>query len=134
MGVLQKDLEEVRERFKNDLFALTMGAQIEKVDDGYAMCSLILEERHQNAAGTVMGGAIFTLADFAFGVAANWNKPPTVSLSSQISYLNIARGTALVAEARLVKEGRTTCYYNIEVRDDLDNLVAVVTCNGFIKR
>ncbi len=126
-------LEQVSERFKQDRFAKDMGAKVEKVDDGYALCSLEILPKHLNAAGTVMGGAIFTLADFAFAVAANWNRPLTVSLSSSITFLGVARGKRLLAEARLIKDGRTTCYYTIDMLDDAGNLVAVVTINGFKK-
>lgn len=80
-----------------------------------------------------MGGAIFTLADFTFAVASNWNKPLNVSTTSQITYLGTAKGTRLVAEARKVKEGRSTCYYLVDVCDDLGNPVAHVTASGFIK-
>ena len=62
-------LEEVRERFSQDRFATVNGAVIEAVGEGYAKCSIILNETHRNALGAVMGGAIFTLADFAFAVA-----------------------------------------------------------------
>ena len=89
--------------------------------------------KYLNAAGTVMGGAIFTLADFAFAVASNWNKPLHVSTTSQITYLGVARGARLIAEARKVKEGRNTCYYLVEVKDDLGNEVAHVTASGFSK-
>jgi len=37
-----------------------------------AICSLTLEAKHKNALGAVMGGVYFTLADFAFAVASNW--------------------------------------------------------------
>ena len=78
-----------------------------------------------------MGGAIFTLADFAFAIASNWNKPTCVSLTSQITYLGRAKGTKLIAEASKVKEGRTTSYYLVEVKDNLGNQVAHVTSSGF---
>ena len=80
-----------------------------------------------------MGGAIFTLADFAFAVASNWNKPLHVSTTSQITYLGVARGSRLIAQAHRVKEGRSTCYYLVEVTDDLGNAVAHVTASGFSK-
>ena len=94
---------------------------------------LEIQPHHLNAAGTVMGGAIFTLADFAFAVASNWNKPLHVSTTSQITYLGVARGARLIAEARKVKEGRNTCYYLVEVKDDLGNEVAHVTASGISK-
>ena len=64
-----QELEQIREFFAKDRFATDNGATIEEVDDGYAKCSLEIQPHHLNAANTVMGGAIFTLADFAFAVA-----------------------------------------------------------------
>ena len=78
-----------------------------------------------------MGGAIFTLADFAFAVAANWNQNPPVSLEASISFLGKAKGECLIAEAKRIKQGKRTCYYAIEVRDELQNQVAYMTSNGF---
>ncbi len=129
--VKEEVLEKVRKRFENDRFAMDNGAVIEAVGEGYARCVMSLDEHHYNAVGSVMGGAIFTLADFAFAVASNWNKKPCVSLTAQITYLGRAKGKKLIAEAEKVKEGRTTCYYLIEVADELGNKVAHVTSNGF---
>ena len=129
----EETLKQVSERFKEDHFATHIGCKIEKVEDGYAVCSLKLDERHLNAAGTVMGGVIFTLADFTFAVAANWNRVLTVSQSSSISFLGVAKGTRLLAEARLVKEGRTISYYSVDLIDDWGNIVAIATINGFKK-
>ncbi len=126
-------LEQVQDRFAEDRFATENGAVIEAVEDGYARCTMPITPKHLNAAGTVMGGAIFTLADFAFAVAANWNQGLRVSLSSQITFLGVAKGTTLIADARRIKEGRSSCYYQVEVKDDLGNMVAHVTANGFCK-
>lgn len=124
-------LSDVRERFSQDRFATVNGAVIEEVDDGYAKCSMQLQASHRNALGAVMGGAIFTLADFAFAVAANWNQNPQVSLDASISFLGKAKGECLIAEAKRIKQGKRTCYYAIEVRDELQNQVAYMTSNGF---
>ena len=126
-------LADVRVRFAHDRFATENGAVIEEVREGYARCSMDIAPRHLNAAGGVMGGAIFTLADFAFAVAANWNQPLHVSLSSQITYLGTAKGKRLTAQARMVMEGRSTCFYMVDVTDDLGNPVAQVTVSGFVK-
>lgn len=129
-----QELEQIRKIFANDRFATDNGAVIDEVDDGYAKCSLEIQQNHLNAMGTVMGGAIFTLADFAFAVAANWNKLLNVSTTSQITYLGAAKGKRLIAEAHKVKEGRSTCYYLVNVTDELGNMVAHVTSSGFSKR
>lgn len=124
-------LDEVRERFSHDRFATANGAVIDAIGEGYAKCSIELNDTHRNALGAVMGGAIFTLADFAFAVASNWNKNPQVSLNASISFLGKAKGGRLIAEAQKIKEGRKTCYYEVMIRDELGNQVAHMTSNGF---
>lgn len=124
-------LDEVREKFSHDRFATVNGAVIDEIGEGYAKCSMELNDTHRNALGAVMGGAIFTLADFAFAVASNWNKNPQVSLNASISFLGKAKGQKLIAEAHKIKEGRKTCYYEVTVSDELGNQVAHMTSNGF---
>ncbi len=127
------DLRKIRETFAKDRFATENGAIIEEVREHYARCSIELTERHYNAAGGVMGGVHFVLADFAFAVATNWNGMGVVSLSSTISYLGAVKGKKLIAEAECVKEGRSTVYYRVNVTDDLENRIAEVGINGFRK-
>ena len=79
-----------------------------------------------------MGGAIFTLADFAFAVAANCGGGTMVSLNSQITYLSPARGETLIAVARRVRQGRSTGYYRVEVSDEVGTQVAEVVTTGFV--
>ncbi len=129
----EKTLAEVREIFGRDRFATENGAVIEEIGDLYARCSLLLIQSHRNALGAVMGGASFTLADFAFAVAANWQNPGVVSLSSNITFLGTAKGQSLIARARCVKDGRRTSYYRIDVEDELGNPVAAVTTTGYRK-
>lgn len=126
-----KPSKETVELFENDRFATENGAVIEEVDDHYAKCSLKIEDRHRNAMGAVMGGVYFTLADFALAVAGNWQKMGTVSLNSSITYLTPAKGDTLTAEAVCIKNGRTTGYYQIDVRDGFGNLAASVTATTF---
>ncbi|MBQ8296926.1 MAG: PaaI family thioesterase [Ruminococcus sp.] len=129
-----KTIEEVREIFANDRFATENNAVIDEIGENYAKCSMIIEERHRNAMGAVMGGATFTLADFTFAVAANWQKMGTVAISSNIAFLGVAKGTRLIAEAEMVKNGRSTCYYRVDIEDELGNKVAAVTMTGFHKQ
>ncbi len=130
---MQKTLDEVRKLFKKDRFATESGAVINEIGERYAKCSLKLSDSHRNALGAVMGGAIFTLADFAFAVAANWQDPGVVSLSSNIAYLGTAKEEKLTARAQCIKNGRTTSYYNIDIADELGNQVAVMTVTGYRK-
>ena len=127
-------LEEIRERFQKDRFAVeALGAEIREAEQGRAVCVLRLLPRHRNANGAPMGGAVFTLADFAFAVAANgFSEAPVVSQQVSVTFLAPARGDELTAEARCRKAGRRTCLYEVEVRDELGTFVALAVVNGFV--
>jgi len=126
-------LEKARERFSADLFATeAAGIIIEDARPGFARCSFVPEARHMNAVGTVMGGALFTLADFAFAIAANIDGHLTQSLTSQISFHTIAKGSKIIAEAECIRSGRTTCYYNVIITDDTGRHVATAVITGYI--
>ena len=128
---MKKSLEEVRKIFEGDRFAMENGAVIEEIGDHTATCSLVITDSHRNAMGAVMGGTYFMLADFAFAVAANWEKMGCVSLHSDISFLGVAKGEKLIAKAVCVKEGKTTACYRVDVMDELGNLTATVTTTGY---
>lgn len=126
-----------QEQFAKDLYATKVtGIVVEMAEEGAARCSLELTAQHRNAMGAVMGGVLFTLADFAFAIAANSyclaeDKPLAwVSLSSNVQYLAPAKGNHLTAETSCVKHGRTTCVYNISVCDENKNLIALITTTG----
>ena len=126
-----KTLEEVRKVFEGDRFATENGAVIEEIGDHSATCSLIITDSHRNAMGAVMGGTYFMLADFAFAVAANWEKMGCVSLHSDISFLGTANGKKLIAKAVCVKDGKSTACYRVDVTDDFGNLTATATVTGY---
>lgn len=126
-------IEEIKEFFKNDRFATENGMVIDEIGDGYAKCSVIISHRHKNAVGAVMGGVPFTLADFAYAVAANHQEPKWVSLSSNITFLGTVKGERLIAVARCVKNGKSTNYYQVDVTDEHQHPVASVTVTGFYK-
>ena len=127
----KKTLQEVRKLFEADRFATENGAVIDEIGDHSATCSLVLTASHRNAMGAVMGGTYFMLADFAFAVAANWEKMGCVSLRSDISFLGAAKGEKLIAKAVCVKDGKTTACYRVDVTDELGNLTATVTVTGY---
>ena len=124
-------LIKVRKMFEADRFATGNGAVIEEIGKRSATCSLVITDLHRNAMGAVMGGTYFMLADFAFAVAANWEKMGCVSLRSDISFLGAAKGEKLIAKAVCVKDGKTTVCYRVDVTDELGNLTATVTITGY---
>jgi acyl-CoA thioesterase len=81
-------------------------------------------EGKRNGFGSPHGGAIFALADQAFGLAANRDGLAEVALGAQINYLAVARGGRLEAVARRVDETGLMSVYEVSVFDG-DRLVAL---------
>ena len=131
---MNQDLSHLKEKFVNDLFVSQgLEAVIDEASYGYAKCSMEIQPRHCNALGIPMGGAVFTLADFAFAVAANQEGRDVVTQASQITFLKPAKkGKYLTAIANQVKDGKRICFYEVKVTDDLGNDVAFVTINGYV--
>ena len=125
-------IEEVRKLFGNDRFATeACGCRVLEASRGHAVCAFDIAPVHLNAMGNVMGGAIFTLADFALAIACNIGENPTVAVSNTIEYLNSTKGSTLVATCDVDKSGRNLGFYTVEVKDDLDTPVAKMTATCF---
>ena len=126
------DLERAREYFGNDRYATdATGLVITAVGEHFARVELDLEDRHYNAMNAVMGGVYFTMCDFAFAVATNTETEHCVTLGTQAIFMNKNKGTHLICEAHCIKDGRQTCFYEVNVTDELGTEIARVTFEGY---
>lgn len=124
-------LEEAREFFYKDKFAVNTGIVLDEITEDVAVCSLELTDEHRNAYGGVMGGVIFTLADFAFAVLSNQIHQLTVAQQVDIHYLSTPKGDKLFAKATCRKSGRTSSIINVDISDDTGRDVAQFIGTGF---
>jgi acyl-CoA thioesterase len=124
-------LEEAREFFYKDKFAVNTGIVLDEITEDVAVCSLELTDEHRNAYGGVMGGVIFTLADFAFAVLSNQIHQLTVAQQVDIHYLSAPIGDKLFAKATCRKSGRTSSIVNVDISDDTGRDVAQFIGTGF---
>ena len=122
---------EARAYFSKDRFATDNGMTLDELDESHAVTSMTLGDRHRNAYGGVMGGAIFTLADFAFAALTNDTERVVVAQQVSINYLSAPKGARLVATARYRKDGRASCVVNVDVADDTGRDVAQFVGTGF---
>ena len=129
--VSEEKLKKTREFFDGDLFAKGAGCYIEEFDKDYSICSMKIGPEHRNAYGGIMGGAIFTLADFAAAVVANQDGMKTVANNRNITFVGNSKEDKLVATARLIKDGRSTSYVEVEILDKNGKKIAYTTVLGF---
>jgi acyl-CoA thioesterase len=126
-------MDRILELFKNDKFAENCGIQIAAVSPGYAKCTMEVNENHLNGIGTLMGGAAFTLADFAFGVAANSHGPLAVSLNANISFLAACNRGTITAIATEISRTKRIGVYKICITDENNKSIAEVTGTCYFK-
>jgi len=126
------DLEYLKEYFKKDYFAVNqLGAKIIEANNDNAKCEIDVTANHLNAEGIIMGGAIFTLADFTFAVATNQHEEYfTVSTTANINYLRPGSGKKIYAVTNKIRDGKTICFYDVNVYNDKDVLIAKVNISG----
>ena len=93
-------MQELKQFFSTeDLFARHAGIELVDVGSGWAKASMKIEPFHFNGARTVHGGAIFTLADFAFAVASNSHGNLAIGINTSVSFVKAALKGTLYAEA-----------------------------------
>ena len=126
-----ESIESAREFFYKDKFAVNTGITLDELTEDEAICSLKLKDEHKNAYGGVMGGVIFTLADFAFAVLSNQIHQLTVAQQVDIHYLSAPKGDELKAKATCRKSGRTSSIINVDISDDTGRDVAQFIGTGF---
>jgi acyl-CoA thioesterase len=131
MGNKGADLEDNEKRIeamKRAKFAVLCGIETVSVGNSEAVVRMPAKEK-QNALDTIHGGAIFTLADQAFALAANSESGVTVALHVSVNFLRPARGD-LEARAVRISEGRTTSLYEVRVFEG-DEMVAIFHGTGY---
>lgn len=127
------ELKELQERYQRDRFATNAGCSIVRADEESVVCEMPITEKVLNAQDSVMGGAIFTLADLAFAVASNLSGVPSVAIESNIRFYAASKGTRLIATCKTDRDGRTLGHYTVEVEDDLGKKIAGYTAVAFHK-
>lgn len=126
-------LATVRRVMAGDRFAAAAGARLVEVRSGYARASMRLRDGHLNGVEVAQGGAIFTLADFAFAVCCNSHGTVAVALDVSITFARPATRGVLTAEALEESRTRRTSVCTVRVTDDEGGLVALFRGTAFRK-
>jgi len=108
-------------------FARSMGIELRKLDDGFALVEMIYDpSRQNNIYGRAHGGAMFGLIDEAFETAGQTDGTVAVAMNVNVTYIASPEpGARLRAEARRVAQTKRTATYDIKVTSADGRLVAV---------
>ena len=118
-------MDYIKEFFKRDQFAELCGIELVDVSPGSAKAEMMVKKEHLNGVNTVHGGAIFTLADFAFAAAANSHGQVTVAINVSITYMKALTKGKITAEAQEISRNPKLSTYTIDVFNEDGEIAAV---------
>ncbi|HUI45276.1 MAG TPA: PaaI family thioesterase [Nitrospirota bacterium] len=118
-------MDTMKKFVEKDHFAKHLGVEMLEYSSGKAKARMTLQQHHLNSAGTVHGGAIFSLADAVFSVASNSHGTLAMAINVSISFFKAVKSGALIAEGREVSFNPKLATYLIEVKDEAGNAVAL---------
>jgi acyl-CoA thioesterase len=108
-----------------DTFARHMGIELIEVKSGWAKAVMPLEAPQKNGVGLAHGGAIFGLADVAFGGACNSSGEVALGVVSSINYMAAGKVGPLTAEAKELHRSHKLGHYEVLIFDGNGTLMAV---------
>ena len=128
------EIETIKKFFKGDRLAEYLGIELVEVSLGKAVAKMDVKDEHLNGINTVHGGAIFTLADFAFAVAANSHGRITVAINVSISFMKAATNGTLTAIANEISLNPKIATYTVNICNDDGELIAIFQGLAYRKR
>ena len=126
-----------REYQKKIPFVQHLKILTEELGQGTARLSLPVEKELTNSLGTVHGGVIMSLLDVALCTAARTLHPDSIgviTIDLSTSFIGGGSGERLIAEARVLKDGRSMSFVEGEARNADGSLVAKAMATVRVRR
>jgi uncharacterized protein (TIGR00369 family) len=121
------DLARAAERLRHSNPINHFGFQLVKAERGRAVFRMPVLELHKQIHRVVHGGVLASLADTAGGFAAFLAAPPgsrVVTIELKINFLEGVEHGEIEADARVLRQGRTTSVVDCDVTDQDGRLVS----------
>lgn len=118
--------ERIESMFEQCDFSSRMGIELQEVGEGYAVCSLELEDGFENGYGTTHGGVTYSLADSTVAAVLVGHLEPNRVVSTIEGKLNYLRAAdpaevdRLICRGEVEHLGSSTAVVGVEIRDEQD--------------
>ena len=127
MEITPDTLEKIRAKFELNHFPKLVGIEIDDIEPGRARLSLEVVEKHRQLQGIMHGGAIATLIDTAVAFAIVGASEPGAKFTTielKVNYLSPLVEGRVVADARLIRDGKRIIVAECDVFDPTGKLAA----------
>lgn len=130
---MESKIKKLEQILKNDRFARTNDIHLVSIGTGEAQAEMYISDKHLNGVNIIQGGALFTLADFAFAAASNSYGRIAVATNASISFFKGISSGKVKAYAKELNSGNTLAHYSVDIFDESDNRIAHFTGTAFFK-
>jgi acyl-CoA thioesterase len=130
---MEHRIKKLEQLLLNDRFASSSDIQLVSIGKGEATAEMLIAEKHLNGVNIVQGGALFTLADFAFAAASNSHGRIAVAANATISFFKGVSSGKLTAKATEHSSGKTLATYMVDITDEEENKIALFSGTAFMK-
>jgi acyl-CoA thioesterase len=130
---MESKLKKLEQILLNDRFAGNNDIRLVSISKGEAVAELLISEKHLNGVDIIQGGALFTLADFAFAAASNSHGRIAVAANATINFFKGVSSGKLTATAKEYSSGRTLATYMVDITDEEGHKIALFNGTAFLK-
>ena len=117
-------VRKLEQRMEANLFARYNHLEMETVERDRAVVRLEVRPESKNPHGIVHGGALYTMADNASGIAAHTDGRAYVTQHGSLNFLSNRKEGVLRAEAKIRRRGKTTCLAAVDITAEDGTLLA----------
>lgn len=123
----ERALLSVQKLMKDDAASTMLGMEIIEVRYDYCQMAMKVRKDMTNGYNICHGGFVYALADTTVAFACATESQIAVSASSEIEFLDSAKlGDKLYAIADVIHHKGRNCFCNITVKNQHDDLIALV--------
>ncbi|HEX5150511.1 MAG TPA: hydroxyphenylacetyl-CoA thioesterase PaaI [Parafilimonas sp.] len=116
----------VKHMLLTDAFSQWLGIDVMEIKEGYSKIKMKVREEMMNGLNVVHGGIAFSFADSAFAFACNSRNNLSLALETSISFLKpVFIDDELTAEAKEIRNGKSTGVYMVDITNQHDQLIAL---------
>lgn len=109
-------IERAKNLHASDAFMRSCNVALVELGAGHATLRMTVGRDHLNFLGSCHGGALFSLADGAFGLASNTHGPIAAAIDAHIAFhVAVREGDVLTARASEVSRSRRVATYRVDV-------------------
>lgn len=130
---MENKIRKLEQLLQKDRFALHNDICLVSIAKGEAKAEMQISDKHLNGVDIIQGGALFTLADFAFAAASNSHGRIAVASNASISFFKGISSGKLTAYARELNSGKSLGHFCVDIYDQDSTLIAHFTGTAFFK-